>query len=75
MRKSRTSEETSCPRKAVLKIASLVSYFDSIYFEIDLLKQLCQIEGTHLAFDIQKCLTFQKSIMVVLKLWSWLKKW
>ena len=74
MRKSRTSEETSCPRKAVLKITSLVSYFDSIYFEIDLFKQLCQIglatllEGTCLAFDIQKCLKFQKSIEVVLKL-------
>ena len=28
-----------------------------------------------LFFDVQKCLKFQKSIMVVLKLWSWLEMW
>ena len=33
------------------------------------------LEGASLAFDIQKCLKFQKLIMVVLKLWSKLKKW
>ena len=31
------------------------------------------LEGVGLAFDIQKRLNFQKSIMVVLKLRSWLK--
>ena len=30
------------------------------------------LEGASLAFDIQKCLKFQKYIMVVLKLWSWI---
>ena len=31
------------------------------------------LEGAGLAFDIQNRLKFQKLIMVVLKLWSWLK--